>query len=188
MRYRRATPHDAVAVAALHADSWRRHYRGVWSDAYLDGDVHADRLAVWTATLTHPAPDHHTIVAEDDGVLVGFAHTVLDDDGTWGALLDNLHVAYSMKRSGIGTKLMAETAQAVIEHAPASGLFLWVLEQNAAARAFYEARGGACAGRGTAYPPGGGAVPTLRISWPDPSVLLHGKSGTARRRRRRVWP
>ena len=48
LRLRVAGRSDAAAIAALHADSWRRHYRGAYSDAFLDGDVHADRLAVWT--------------------------------------------------------------------------------------------------------------------------------------------
>ncbi|MDQ3147017.1 MAG: hypothetical protein M3R01_08840 [Actinomycetota bacterium] len=42
----------------------RRHYRGAYSDAYLDGDVLADRLAVWTGRLTQPVPSHCTIVAD----------------------------------------------------------------------------------------------------------------------------
>lgn len=46
---------DAEAVALLHADSWRRHYRGAYSDAFLDGDVVADRFAVWSARLAAPA-------------------------------------------------------------------------------------------------------------------------------------
>ena len=37
---------------------------------------------------------------------------------------------------------MALTAQAVLDSTPASGLYLWVLEQNTAAHAFYTARGG----------------------------------------------
>ena len=36
-----------------------------------------------------------------------------------------------------------------------TGLYLWVLEQNAGARAFYEARGGRCVGRDLVSPPGG---------------------------------
>jgi ribosomal protein S18 acetylase RimI-like enzyme len=32
MEYRQAAASDVVAIARLHADSWRRHYRG----AYLD--------------------------------------------------------------------------------------------------------------------------------------------------------
>jgi len=42
---------DARDIAKLHADSWRRHYRGAYSDRYLDGDLDADRLAVWTERL-----------------------------------------------------------------------------------------------------------------------------------------
>ena len=30
---------DIEAIAALHTDSWRRHYRGAYSDAFLDGDI-----------------------------------------------------------------------------------------------------------------------------------------------------
>jgi hypothetical protein len=36
LRFRAAGPGDGPAVAGLHADSWRRHYRGAFSDAFLD--------------------------------------------------------------------------------------------------------------------------------------------------------
>ena len=42
VRYRDATERDADFVAALHAESWRRHYRGAYLDSYLDGDVITD--------------------------------------------------------------------------------------------------------------------------------------------------
>ena len=67
---------------------------------------------------------------------------------------------------------MADTAKAVIHRTPSAGLYLWVLEQNTAAQAFYQARGGECVERGVAEPPGGGTAPTLRYAWPDPAVLL----------------
>jgi ribosomal protein S18 acetylase RimI-like enzyme len=173
VKYRDATARDIEAIAALHADSWRRHYRGAYSDAFLDGDVLADRLSVWTERLTRSATqDECTIVAERDGSVVGIAHTILDYDPTWGALLDNLHVRHDLKGLGVGTRLMVETAQAVIERRPSSGLYLWVLEGNKAAQAFYEARGGKCVGRQDSEPPGGGTVTGLRYVWPDPSVLL----------------
>jgi GNAT superfamily N-acetyltransferase len=170
--YRPATGRDAEAIAELHADSWRRHYRGAFPDSYLDGEVVADRLAVWTGRLADPRPDHRTIVAVRGGDSIGFAHTVLDDDPTWGALLDNLHVRHDVKGAGLGTGLMAKTAAAVIEWDPASGLYLWVLEQNEPAQAFYEARGGTRAGREVTDAPGGGTVVGLRYVWPDPSTLL----------------
>ena len=178
LRFRPAEAGDAAAVAALHADSWRRHYRGAFSDAFLDGDVAGFLLARWTGLLSGPDPQARTIVAELDGGLVGLAHTRLGDDPACGALLDNLHVSYGLKRLGVGTRLLALTAQAVLDSTPESGLYLWVLEQNVGARAFYTARGGACVETGVVSPPGGdptrlhGRPTCLRFAWPDPSRLL----------------
>lgn len=173
-QFRDASNRDIEAIAALHADSWRRHYRGAYSDEFLDGDVLTDRLAAWTDRLTRPGSRANdcTIVAERDSVLLGFAHTIFDEDPTWGALLDNLHVRHDVKGIGIGTRLMAEMAQAVVVRTPSSGLYLWVLESNTVARAFYEARGGRCVGGESSEPPGGGTVIGLRYVWPDPSVLV----------------
>jgi GNAT superfamily N-acetyltransferase len=140
--FRAAGRDDAHAVAELHADSWRRHYRGAYSDAFLDGDVGGYLLTVWTDRLGTPQPRARTILAEHDGQVVGLACTLLDNDPTWGALLDNLHVAHGLKRSGIGTRLMTLTRRSVRDWSPSSGLYLWVLEQNSAARAFYAAQGG----------------------------------------------
>ena len=177
LRFRSAGPDDAAAVAALHADSWRRHYRGAFADAFLDHDVDGYLRPAWTERLAVPDPRARTILAEHDGALVGLAHTLLGEDPAWGALLDNLHVAYGLKGHGIGSRLLALTARAVLDSAPASGLYLWVLEQNRAARAFYAARGGTCVGREPAPAPGGdpgrlnGMPMGLRYAWPDPSEL-----------------
>jgi GNAT superfamily N-acetyltransferase len=177
LAFRLARPADAKAVANLHADSWRHHYRGAYSDAFLDGDVVADRLAVWTSRLREPDLQRCTILAED-GSLVGFASTVFAEDTTWGALLDNLHVADGHKRRGIGSRLLGLTAEAVIERSQETGLYLWVLEQNLDAHAIYQARRGICVGRGPVTPPGGvagrltGSPAKLRYAWPEPSTLL----------------
>jgi ribosomal protein S18 acetylase RimI-like enzyme len=172
VEYREATAADAKAIADLHADSWRRHYRGALLDSYLDGDVVAERMAVWTGRLARAAPDAYTVVADLDGAVAGFAHTVLDADPTWGALLDNLHVGYDFKRQGIGARLLAETARAVVLRRPSAGLYLWVLEQNTAAQAFYRARGGVRVERELAGPfPGGGRAHAFRYVWSDPAEL-----------------
>jgi GNAT superfamily N-acetyltransferase len=171
--YRDATARDVEGIAALHADSWRRHYRGAYPDSFLDNDVFADRLGVWTDRLHREDRSNEcTLVAERDSAVVGLAHTILDADPQWGALLDNLHVRYDLKGSGIGTRLMAETARAVLQRTPASGLFLWVLEGNTAAQAFYKARGGQHVGSKTSDAPGGGTIAAFRYVWPDPSLLL----------------
>src|SRR3954466_4329007 len=92
----------AGQIALLHADSWRRHYRGAYADSFLDGDVVADRRSVWSARLATPA-NSHTVVAEDDDRLVGFIHVVFDQDPRWGSLVDNLHVVHDRHRAGVGT-------------------------------------------------------------------------------------
>jgi predicted N-acetyltransferase YhbS len=171
--YREATAQDVEGIAVLHADSWRRHYRGAYSDSFLDNEVVPDRNRVWMERLNRPDRSNEcTIVAERDRTIVGFAHTILNADEQWGALLDNLHVRYDLKGSGIGTRLMVETAKAVLERSPSSGLFLWVLEGNTAAQAFYAARIGKRAGSKTSEAPGGSTIAAFRYVWPDPSVLL----------------
>ena len=173
VRFRMACPDDAHAVAGLHADSWRRHYRGAYSDAFLHGDVGGYLLTVWTDRLGAPQPRARTILAEHDGQVVGLAHTLLDNDPAWGALLDNLHVAHGLKRCGIGTRLLTLTRRSVRDWSPSSGLYLWVLEQNSAARAFYAAQGGICVERADVPPPGGdparlaGRPMCLRYAWQD---------------------
>jgi ribosomal protein S18 acetylase RimI-like enzyme len=172
MKYRAATELDAEAIAELHAGSWRRHYRGALSDAFLDDRVIDDRRSVWVERLQAPSANQHTIVAELDGAVVGFSHTILDEHPTWGALLDNLHVEYTLKRRGVGSALTAASAKVVIENRPSSGLYLWVLEQNTAAQAFYNARAGVCVDREVLDMPGGETAPSLRYAWADPAVLV----------------
>jgi ribosomal protein S18 acetylase RimI-like enzyme len=176
--YRLGLAADSVGVAALHADSWRRHYRGAYSDAYLDGDIVADRLEAWSRRMMQPADERSTVVAECAGRLVGFVHTVLDADPIWGSLIDNLHVAIDMKRRGIGSALLGEAARCVVEGKPTSSLYLWVLEQNVAAQSFYAAKGGVCIERDLVDPPGGdptrlnGQPRKFRYAWSDPRFLV----------------
>ncbi len=141
MIIRRAGAGDADAIAALHADSWRRHYRGAYADAYLDGDLDGDRRAVWRSRFADPTGTA-TFVAEDGGALAGFVHVVLDDDERWGSLVDNLHVVTGRRHGGVGTALHGHAVDAVLAGAQRPRLFLWVLEQNTAAQRFYRSRGG----------------------------------------------
>jgi GNAT superfamily N-acetyltransferase len=169
--YRLAGPSDARPIALLHADSWRRHYRGAYSDAFLDGDVVMDRLAVWTDRLGRRDRGACTILAEDESGLIGFAHTVFEEHPTWGALLENIHVAHPHQRRGVGWGLLAMTAEAVDGRRQRTGLYLWVLEQNVDAQAFYEARGARRVESAQVAPPGGvpgrlnGSPRKLRYAW-----------------------
>jgi hypothetical protein len=63
LRFRAACPGDAHAIAGLDADSWRRHYRGAYSDAFLDNDAAGYLLPLWTGRLAIPNPQARTILA-----------------------------------------------------------------------------------------------------------------------------
>ncbi len=165
-RYRPARASDESAIASLHADSWRRAYRGLLPDAYLDHDVFADRAALWRQRFGQPDQKlvTVTVVAEGDDGIVGFAYSVADDDPEWGTLLDNLHVRFDAQRLGIATRLVTETARWLQEHATSSGLYLWALEGNMRARRFYDVLGGRVTGHGV-FSEGGAPMPCLRYSW-----------------------
>ncbi|MEU8789284.1 GNAT family N-acetyltransferase [Streptomyces sp. NPDC048643] len=176
LRFRTGGADDAAKVASLHADSWRRHYRGAYADSFLDGDVVADRRSVWSSRLAVPG-DNVTVVAEYDSELAGFVHVVFDADERWGSLVDNLHVVHGRQRTGMGAALLTRAAAAVTERATGASMYLWVLEQNTAAQRFYRALGGTCVEKAAVPAPGGvparlnGAPDMLRIAWSDTSLL-----------------
>lgn len=184
VRIRPAVPADAGAVAAVHATNWRRHYRGAYSDSFLDGDLAADRSALWSRRLNQPS-GASTLVAEDGSGVVGFVHVVFDDSDTWGSLVDNLHVVSGRRRSGVGTALLSRAAHLAAAEATSRRIHLWVLEQNTDAQAFYRACGGAVVEKAAVEPPGGvasrleGDPVKLRIAWPTLEVLIgHGQAPT----------
>ena len=65
----------------------------------------------------------------------------------------------------VAPRLVAETAAWLEERGYTSGLYLWVLQANVAARRFYDSLGGRLAGSGVSHE-GGGAAPSLRYWWP----------------------
>lgn len=163
-RLRIATFTDASAIARLHAANWR--------NAYLDGDIVAERTAAWEERFRAPAANQYVVVAEIGQDIVGFACVYGDDDSLWGNLLENLHVSHAHKRQGIGARLMADMAQWCMAHCESKGLFLWVVEQNTPARRFYEQLGAADQGRDIWSSPDGGAIPKLRYVWQSVAPLL----------------
>jgi GNAT superfamily N-acetyltransferase len=179
IQFRPAGPDDADQIAALHADSWRRYYRGAFADSFLDGDIATERRAVWTSRLAAPTGTA-TILAERDGEPVGFVHVAFDDDPRWGSLVDNLHVRHSHRRTGIGRQLLARAAQAAVSEATGNALYLWVLQQNTEAQKFYLAIGANSVETAPVPPPGGdparlnGHPLRLRMAWPDASLISGG--------------
>ncbi|GAB3546163.1 GNAT family N-acetyltransferase [Spirosoma fluminis] len=165
--YRTATAADTDRIAALHARSWQETYRGIMTDAFLDDAVEQERRQVWQGRFDEQAPNRQIIVAEADGQVIGFACVFLGEDGTYGALLDNLHVAGEFKRRGVGRNLIKRAAEWVHGQDAASPFYLWVYEKNGPARQFYDKLG---AINQEAVEGEHGVV--LRYVWPDISLLL----------------
>jgi GNAT superfamily N-acetyltransferase len=166
MRIRPATATDAGAIAALHAASWRHAYRGALRDEFLDGDVLADRLALWGARLGRPDPAQYVIVGQVGDELAGFACAYAHADPAFGARLDNLHVAPSRHRQGLGRQLLEAVAAWVRTVEPDAAWYLWVLASNAGAQRFYSAHGGVIVGSDLWHPPGGGPPAVrYRMAW-----------------------
>ena len=170
--YRSATAADAEAIARLHAKSWQDNYRGILYDEYLDEKVVTDRLDVWKKRFEDIAPNQFCLLAEEDGNLCGLACTYFHDDPRWGALLDNLHVLNAWKRRGIGAEMMALTAREMIKLDLNQPLYLWVFEENHAARKFYDRMGGIIREESEIENPGGGKAPILRYVWEDVSTII----------------
>lgn len=165
MRIREAQARDAHGIGQLHALSWQTAYRGMLADAYLDGRIAADRQALWAERFAKPAANQHVLVAETDDALVGFACAFGAHEPQWGTLLENLHVAPALKRSGIGSHLVREVLLWSQRRYPKVDTHLWVLKPNLAAQAFYQRMGASEAGQGMWSAPDGSDIPQLRYAW-----------------------
>lgn len=171
--FRLAETKDAEPIALLHATSWRQNYRGMMPDEFLDGDVLANRTAVWRDRLGGARDNQFVYVAEQNSKLIGFVCAFGDKDPTWGSYIDNLHVAREFKGMGIGTALMKHVALWLQSSYPQAGVYLWVIEANVGARRFYEALGSINAGIQDQPDPGGGSAPCCRYVWTNAKALLN---------------
>ena len=127
MHVRTATTADALAVETVRIRGWQAAYRGIVSDAFLDGLViDAERRArmITSGQAT-------TLVAEDVGVL-GMAVCGPARDGEDAMELYALYVDPGCWRTGVGTALLAACEGVTV---------LWVLEDNERAQAFYRRQG-----------------------------------------------
>lgn len=172
IEYSTATTNDIRDIANLHAQSWQIHYKGILEDEYLSNEVVNDRMALWTDRLENQSNNQYLLLARSNGQLLGFACTFLNEDPIWGSFMDNLHVSFDYKGQGIGRELMKRTASHVLNQGNNSKLYLWVLQKNPAAIAFYEKLGGQKRDLALFKNPGGGQSHVYRYYWPDVKVCL----------------
>ena len=170
LEVRLANHADAPAIAALHAENWRRSYRGNFKDEYLDGDVFSERRSVWDARLGQPPANQYVCVAVQESRLAGFVCVYGAHDSEWGSFIDNLHVSHEAQRRGIGAALMGQAGTWLASRFPEHRVHLIVWEFNPA-KALYERLGGRDTGLIEVENPGGGVGRYFRIVWDRPTRL-----------------
>lgn len=99
MKLRRYRSGDCAEMAKLFYDTVRnvniRDYSAEQVCAWADGNVD---LAAWDKSFS----EHYTVIAEENGVIVGFG------DITEGGYLDRLYVHKDYQRQGIGDAMCDE--------------------------------------------------------------------------------
>lgn len=164
---RDATGADAAAIAALHVASWRDAYRGIFSDALLDGALAVEMAAKWPGQLAGLPEAGVVLVAERGGAALGFVAVWQRDDL---AYIDNLHVAPDARGAGLGPALLAEAA-ARMRARGCTAAALHVFARNAGAIRFY-GRLGALIGPEEPVEVFGETVVERRCDWPGIGALM----------------
>lgn len=139
MVLRRATPTDAIAIAAVGTETWHDTY-----DDIMGHDTVTDLTDDWYDPATiRDYFENDTFAAyvyERNDEVIGYAYSrpAADNDNVW--RLPAVYVCPDAQGNGIGTTLV-ERVEADARQADCSRISLIVLASNDQARAFYEARG-----------------------------------------------
>jgi GNAT superfamily N-acetyltransferase len=160
---------DIDALAEVHVRTWRSAYAGIVPVEVLD----ALDPAVWAERRrSRPAPPSAvTLVAEDDGTIVGFANfgpARLDQGDEYDLSAGELYAIYvdpDHQGAGTGRRLITAAREALTA-AGFAEMRLWVLTENHPARRFYERLGLTPDGETHHYiPPGSTAeLPEIRYA------------------------
>jgi ribosomal protein S18 acetylase RimI-like enzyme len=132
---------DAAAIARVHVDSWRSTYRGLLPDEFLDSLDAGRYTERWLRSLGDDAT--RVYVAEDDHEVVAFASGGPEraGEGGYAGELYAIYVLEEAQRQGHGKSLVRAVTGGLRELG-LRDMIVWVLRDNAPARAFYERLGG----------------------------------------------
>ena len=162
---RPATLDDADALADAHVRIWRAAYGGIVPEPVLAALSVERRAARWRAVLAEGRRD--VAVCELEGRLVGFVtvEPARDADCAAGTgEVDAIYLDASVWRRGLGRQLM-DWARDAARRRGWPRLVLWVLRDNARARAFYEAEGFHLDGAERDHDFAGTKVAEVRYAW-----------------------
>ena len=131
---------DAETIATIHVWAWRVAYEGIVPAQYLASLSVQERANLWRRVIS----EHHgtVLLAVTPHGEVGFISfgPSRDRDGKEKAEIYAIYVLPEFWKQGIGRELLDE-AERRVEDNNFIAVTLWVLQKNALARRFYEARG-----------------------------------------------
>ncbi len=176
MQIRKAIPADAAEMAQVGIVSWKETYRGIVPDSHLDGLDLAERIQWTEAYLKDPNVDFYTVVAEEDGAVVGYAAggPNRSSDAAYQGELYTLYLLRKAQKQGVGRRLVQAVAKALAERGYAN-MLVGVLRDNPA-RGFYERLGAVYLRQGV-FIVDGVEITEMAYGWPDLRVLLPEHAG-----------
>ncbi|MHB1083295.1 MAG: GNAT family N-acetyltransferase [Thiobacillus sp.] len=133
---RRLTPQDVDAVSTLARVVWQATYPALISQAQIDAMLD-DRYSPARIVQQLDIPRHAWWVAQQNQVLVGFAHATLNDAD---CKLDKLYVHPDSQHQGIGSTLL-HAVQGWARQQQAGRLWLQVNRANTQAISAYQKYG-----------------------------------------------
>jgi ribosomal protein S18 acetylase RimI-like enzyme len=172
VRIRAAGVADAPAIGRISVETWRAAYAGIVPAAYLAGLSSAACAAEWHDILVTPAGAHFVLVAghaQQDPIAFAGAGPERSGDPRYRGELYAIYVLPSHQGRGVGRALVRAAADRLAA-AGLDSLLVWVLDQNAPARAFYERLGGSVVRR-QPIEIGGAGLTEVAYGWPTLQAL-----------------
>ena len=140
---RSATINDAEKIAKIKLEGWQTAYRGIIDDNFLNSMDLNEEIKRRKDNIQNGV---EIIVAELDNNIVGFCmyrdYTKNQENyPNSDCEISSLYVKSSLKRKGIGTKLMQHVLKKLKKQGK-TNMILGCLKENYPSRAFYEKMGG----------------------------------------------
>lgn len=160
-RIRQATPEDAEALVLMHTLVHEECYGDMLSAEFFRGRRASIPERVERRRPSLAGSDPRMIAVDADGELVGFADAGpgRDEDGPEALELYSLYTLRRTHGSGLGAALLGAAVGA-------SAAYLWVLENNPRALAFYRKHGFRPDGKRGLLPPEWEELSELRMVRP----------------------
>ena len=161
--FREATAEDAGLISHIHATCWRTEYRSLIAGDYLDrlpDNYWVPSVQGWLA-----GGQVYGLLILEDGRPVGACLYGRGRDEAytdWGEII-SLYLLPGCTRRGLGSLLLQETLRLLREDGY-ERVYLWAIEGNTAADAFYRKHGFQATDERVAYQIGGEPVTDVRYA------------------------